>query len=145
MDLTDILFSKPFISSSSGGSDGSNIETATIVFTVTGENGAATVTSGEIPDWCTPANSDNIYGNVIINGATEHGTFENCDGKVIGVRIFANSPYEIWALEGIYGMSSGRSIPFVTLDSTYMLMGEEINNLPFLSGSLTFNLIYMPN
>ena len=51
MDLTDILFSKPFIGSSGEGGSGSNVETATIEITVT--DSTPTITSGEFPDWCT--------------------------------------------------------------------------------------------
>ncbi len=62
MDLTDILFSKPFIGSSGGGGGSSNIETATIEITVT--DGTPAITSGEFPDWLTAENDENIFGKV---------------------------------------------------------------------------------
>lgn len=81
MDLTDILFSKPFIGSSGGGGgSGSNVETATIEVTVTDSTPA--ITSGEFPDWLTSENGENIFGKVkteprvygINNIVDEYGT-----------------------------------------------------------------------
>ena len=70
MDLTDILFSKPFIGSQSGEDSGGSNTNGMIKQTITIEDGV--VTSGEFPDWLISENSDYIFGTINVDGVIEH-------------------------------------------------------------------------
>lgn len=137
MDLTDILFSKPFIGSGGGG-ESSNVETATIVITVTDSTPA--ITSGEFPDWCTVANSNNIYGKAELDGC--YYIYEGEEYE------YENGPYGIQAVMQeenytmitSYGGEDGAAVR-VALDLSFAGYGP---NAQFSRGTITINLIYMP-
>lgn len=134
MDLTDILFSKPFIGSSGGGGS-SNVETATIVITVT--DGTPEITSGEFPEWCTGANNDYIYGKIILSEAYI-GEAE-CNG-VAGIAVVNNQDNKTGIIGGGY-ISSSPTCPVITTDLSVV---REMSDGSFESGTITIDLVYMP-
>ena len=140
MDLSDILFSKPFIGSSGGG--GGNAETATIVITVT--NRTPTITSGAFPEWCTVANSNNIYGKAELDGVyfydpTTGEEFEY-DYGFFGIQaveqVENNTMVTSWG-----GCNNGSPVQ-IALDLSLVGGGP---NYPFAKGTITINLVYIPN
>ena len=131
MDLTDILFSKPFIGSSGGGG-GSNVETATIEITVTDSTPA--ITSGEFPDWCTEANSEHIYGEINLENVYING--KGASGRLVVYEVISNG-----GKEAVIGGDKMGNKFVVAKDLSYV---GSYGNTPATSGTLTINLIYMP-
>lgn len=125
MDLTDILFSKPFIGNSGEGGGSSNVETATIEITVT--DSTPTITSGEFPDWCTTANSDYIYGRAYWN---------DIETVFLGVFSMEGTQIVTFIESGFqYGVATDLSLIVIGEDEPTPLTGDCI---------IKITLIYMP-
>ena len=135
MDLTDILFSKPFIGSSGEGGSGSNVETATIEITVT--DSTPTITSGEFPDWCTEANSEHIYGKTVLENVYISGASEGVTGTVIVVGVVSME-----TTDGVLNIVPETGYGFaVAKDLSYV---GGFTNDQVTSGKLIITLIHMP-
>lgn len=140
MDLTDILFSKPFIGSGGGG--GSNVETATIVITANEET--YTITSGAFPDWFTPENFASIYGDVTVDCEYGKGVSANYTAKICACPLSELS----WAIVGINYDAENEEpdVPFIIgnyeFEITSIING--LSDIEYTNGTVTIKLMYIP-
>lgn len=122
-----------------GGGGGSNVETATIEITVT--DSTATITSGEFPEWCTPANIEYIYGNMSVYCLDDEGDTNDYTAKAAGINAIGE---DSWVLNGYYYDTANESShnPYILNDLS--MAGDNMSQRNFTDGTITITLIYMP-